>query len=286
MADQKITELPIKTSTGINLTDYLLGIDSAEGYQMLVSDIAKKIVEDYAGSTLLGVAQSVADAFGKTYNLGIATSIPNSADLNVYTDAGTFKTDANATADTLSNCPVTGITFKMTVEKIYSGNGIIQSLIAFNNPPRHFERRGLYSSNAWAFSEWLQVPTRAEINNLQSATKSFLASETFQINKNNSVTFDVPRNSEYFVILNGIDSGMRGVYFIASSSSSSNWTVEITTVYESSSPLITFNTATAKKLTVSNAHTTLNARMTVINTNGSMMGIQTAGTNSAQSESI
>ena len=62
MADQKITELPIKGVSGINLADYLLGIDAAEGYQMLISDLAKKIIEQYAGSTLAGTAQPIKDA--------------------------------------------------------------------------------------------------------------------------------------------------------------------------------------------------------------------------------
>lgn len=59
MAYQKITELPIKNASAINLADYLLGIDAADGYQMLISDLAKKIVETYAGSSLAGSAQTL-----------------------------------------------------------------------------------------------------------------------------------------------------------------------------------------------------------------------------------
>ena len=62
MADQKVTELPIKNVSGINLADYLFGIDAAEGYQMLISDLAKKIVETYAGSSLAGSSQTLKDA--------------------------------------------------------------------------------------------------------------------------------------------------------------------------------------------------------------------------------
>lgn len=62
MADQNITELPIKTNTGVASTDYMLGIDSAEGYQILVRDVAKYIVENYNGSTIAGSAQTIQSA--------------------------------------------------------------------------------------------------------------------------------------------------------------------------------------------------------------------------------
>ena len=48
MADQKITELPIKNVSGIQSADYLLGIDSAEGYQMLISSIGEYILDRLA----------------------------------------------------------------------------------------------------------------------------------------------------------------------------------------------------------------------------------------------
>ena len=74
MADQKITELPIKGTSSINLADYLLGIDSAEGYQMLISDLAKKIIEDYSGSTVAGSAQALKTALdGINTKIGSAT---------------------------------------------------------------------------------------------------------------------------------------------------------------------------------------------------------------------
>lgn len=61
MADQIITELPIKQQSGFNLNSYLLGLD-ADSYRILISDLAKKIVEDYSGSTLAGSAQAVKTA--------------------------------------------------------------------------------------------------------------------------------------------------------------------------------------------------------------------------------
>ena len=74
MADQKVTELPIKNQSAINLADYLFGIDAAEGYQMLISDLAKKIIEDFTGSTLGGSSQAL-----KTIIDAINTKIGNTA---------------------------------------------------------------------------------------------------------------------------------------------------------------------------------------------------------------
>ena len=183
MADQKITELPIKTSAGINLTDYLLGIDSAEGYQMLVSDIAKKIVEDYAGSTLLGTAQSVASALenlkGATalINSNYYTQIPNDSDLDTYVTPGVYGVASNAAAKSLSNCPVES-SFKMIVEDrttIRSDTGNYrykwQTLYHFNSTDIY--RRRLSSSDGgvtWTIvpQEWEKQPTRTEMDGTYS----------------------------------------------------------------------------------------------------------------------
>lgn len=81
MADQNITELPIKTNTGVASTDYMLGIDSAEGYQILVRDVAKYIVENYNGSTIAGSAQTIQSAVN-ALNSNLATaSTKNSGNL-------------------------------------------------------------------------------------------------------------------------------------------------------------------------------------------------------------
>lgn len=56
--EQNITALPVKTNTGVANSDYFMGIDSAEGYQILIRDLAKYIMENYNGSTLAGSAQT------------------------------------------------------------------------------------------------------------------------------------------------------------------------------------------------------------------------------------
>ena len=59
MSDQKVNELSTATPA---LTDYIMGMSGTAEYKALVSAVAKKIVEDYAGSTLAGSAQSVKSA--------------------------------------------------------------------------------------------------------------------------------------------------------------------------------------------------------------------------------
>lgn len=112
MADQKITELPIKGTSAINLADYLLGIDSAEGYQMLISDLAKKIIEDYTGSTVAGSAQAL-----KTALDGLTSSKGNKA---IWVDMGT-----------VSSLPVTklasGVTTDMVVSEAVLGTPTAQT---------------------------------------------------------------------------------------------------------------------------------------------------------------
>lgn len=64
MADQAITALPKKTYSGsskIAATDYLLGIDSAEGYQMLIQDLGEYIINRVTAS-LAGSNQTLAAA--------------------------------------------------------------------------------------------------------------------------------------------------------------------------------------------------------------------------------
>lgn len=56
MSEQAVNELSTATP---NLTDYIMGMSGTAEYKALVSAVAKKIVEDYAGSSLAGSNQSV-----------------------------------------------------------------------------------------------------------------------------------------------------------------------------------------------------------------------------------
>lgn len=170
MADQKITELQIKTSTGINLTDYLLGIDSAEGYQMLVSDIAKKIVEDYAGSTLLGQSQSIASAVNTTKTLMGAYSgaLPGTTDMNTVVAEGIYNA-SNANAKNMTNLP-SGVdaAFMLTVERCLGlgSNWLRQTLTIGASAYTTYRRYSTDGGTTW--KDWEQMPTRSEMDGAYS----------------------------------------------------------------------------------------------------------------------
>ncbi len=67
MADQNITELPVKTSNQISSTDKLLGIDLSEGYQTSVDDFGKYTIQNTT-SNLAGSNQTVASAINTLNN--------------------------------------------------------------------------------------------------------------------------------------------------------------------------------------------------------------------------
>ena len=71
MADQNITELPVKTSNQIEPTDKLLGIDLSEGYQVSMQDFGVYTVQNTA-SSLAGSTQTVASAIN-TINTNVDT---------------------------------------------------------------------------------------------------------------------------------------------------------------------------------------------------------------------
>jgi len=62
MADTTITIPDLGSLTSGQVSDLLLVTRGTTGYKMLVSDIAKTIIETYAGSSLAGSAQSVKSA--------------------------------------------------------------------------------------------------------------------------------------------------------------------------------------------------------------------------------
>lgn len=72
MADQNITELPVKTSSGMTSSDYMLGIDSAEGYQMLIKDLGDYIIRNVQVNTIAGANQTLKSALD-TLNSNLQT---------------------------------------------------------------------------------------------------------------------------------------------------------------------------------------------------------------------
>ena len=109
MADTNITIPELGSLTAGQVSDLLLVTRGTTGYKMLVSDIAKTIIETYQGSSLAGSTQSVKAALdslnsrGTLTNIGITanTDIINTQTFNAYTVgdilviSGWFKFNSN-----------------------------------------------------------------------------------------------------------------------------------------------------------------------------------------------
>lgn len=89
MAEQNITELPVKTSSGITSSDYMLGIDSAEGYQMLIKDLGDYIIRNVQVNTIAGANQTLKAALD-TLNSNKLGQIPRCKDITSYFTDGTL----------------------------------------------------------------------------------------------------------------------------------------------------------------------------------------------------
>lgn len=157
MADQAITALPKKTYSGssqIASTDYLLGIDSAEGYQMLIQDLGEYIINRVTAS-LAGSTQTLASAISALNSNLLSvrgTSIPANSDLNTYTSFGKYYANTDVIAATLSHCPTTA-SFSLYV-LAESGSQIKQMLIV-NTYVTKIHMRQRSASNTWG--EWEQI---------------------------------------------------------------------------------------------------------------------------------
>lgn len=90
-----IKERLLAAVTAIKNTDYLRVVtDDGASRKALVSDLAKQVVEGYAGSTLAGSAQSVKSAFDSLNgNRNIATALPTTA--IVQTGTVNYDSDSN-----------------------------------------------------------------------------------------------------------------------------------------------------------------------------------------------
>lgn len=274
MADQKITELPIKTSTGINLTDYLLGIDSAEGYQMLVSDIAKKIVEDYAGSTLLGRTQSVASALTQCMGLYGNTRITAGNDLNSVTDFGTYYIQSAADAGAISNTPE-GAVMRIYVTAARRDANYVQQVAYPYDKDYYYIRNGSKTGSSW--TEWIKSPSRDEV-----ATKITIPAST------TTMSFFVPNYSSHFVMLAGQNATSHAMYIV--SQPSTNYTARVSEVFRAADAVVSLAASESDNhVIVVNNESGYDLGVMVQTFKGSALTqivTQTASTNSAQGESI
>lgn len=193
MADQNITELPIKTNSGVASTDYMLGIDSAEGYQILVRDVAKYIVENYNGSTIFGSAQTVKNAFAGTLSKMQVFPVNETNGRLEYLNDATFSF-ANAVREWML---VKGVDAPTTADFWYlhtfaytkDANGHVTNgkQIAYGYGSKASEvYQRTCSSGTW--TDWEKQPTRAEITELNSNTITKPTVQTEHDDLNNLIT--------------------------------------------------------------------------------------------------
>lgn len=170
MADQNITELPVKTSSGITSSDYMLGIDSAEGYQMLIRDLGDYIIRNVQVNTIAGSNQTLKNALdtlnSNTYSLKETKTIPDNSDLNTFITEGCYSVGNNGAAS-LTHCPH-NYAFKMIVERCLDSptNWFRQTIIVGNAPSMMYRRHTINNGSTW--SNWELLPQRSEIDTLNS----------------------------------------------------------------------------------------------------------------------
>ena len=173
MADQAITALPKKTYSGsskIAATDYLLGIDSAEGYQMLIQDLGEYIINKVTAS-LAGSNQTLAAAISalnsNSYLLKGAQRIANNTNINTITTPGNYQVTFASDATTMTNLPY-GTAGILKVEKsgYASDNYVRQIYKLFDTADAVYVRSTVNGGSSW--TNWVKEPTRAEINAVSS----------------------------------------------------------------------------------------------------------------------
>lgn len=175
MADIRVNTLPEQSPS---LDDHILAIKESGSYQALVSDVAKKIIEEYAGTPLAGSNQSIANALaslgGPNNIVGASnkygwTALTNGQDLNEILTVGVYVATSNTIATSLLNCPAR-YAFKMTVESI-TGNYVRQTITAYRTATDSMMNEQWYreynpTSATWG--DWKAVPTRREITALDT----------------------------------------------------------------------------------------------------------------------
>lgn len=157
MADVYEKDLAQKSS--LTTSDFIrvVGSDNVS-YKQLVSDVAKKIIETYTGSTLAGSARSIQTAFSATVaGKGTLTSIASDTVI-INKEPGMYQVQLSADSSYLpSRYGLLTIDFNSNygVATFYLTNG--------DTYRRVFSR----NNNSW-YGAWTKLPTRAEIDALNS----------------------------------------------------------------------------------------------------------------------
>ena len=123
MADTYEKDLAQKSSLTVNDFIRVVGTDNVS-YKQLVSDVAKKIIENYTGSSLAGSSQSVKSALDALNSKLFTREWRANADLNTFTDAGVYWISQGATnAPPINWYPVVVLSRTDTIRQIAISGG-------------------------------------------------------------------------------------------------------------------------------------------------------------------
>ena len=184
MADQAITALPKKTYSGsskIAATDYLLGIDSAEGYQMLIQDLGEYIINKVT-TNLAGSNQTLVAAIS-ALNSKLLSTTGMALYLSTGTLAENIKSKCPSTCDVTFQCnsvwgqtdlPVSNTLVTVRVFR-GSGSGNVH-LEAYTIGGSIFHSHLQYNELTVSPLVWMQRPTRDEMDLALKGVKFSLSS--------------------------------------------------------------------------------------------------------------
>lgn len=142
MAETTITIPDLGSLTSGQVSDLLLVTRGTTGYKMLVSDIAKTIIETYAGSSLAGSSQSVKSALDSLNSSIVYTSTTQSE----FSDANDLRTHEGkilivvAAKSVHANVPENGILIQYRL-----GDTIVRQML-MSQTSAYFRS---YISGAW-----------------------------------------------------------------------------------------------------------------------------------------
>ena len=169
MADQNITELPVKTSSGMTSSDYMLGIDSAEGYQMLIKDLGDYIIRNVQVNTIAGANQTLKSALD-TLNSKSLTAWNSD---HVVTDFNLVKTPGSyyCNMSDVSNGPSGNWQSSHGAELLVYYRGIsarvIQVLYIYNGDGEPYEFVRMQTGES-SWGSWFKESVRTEVDTLNS----------------------------------------------------------------------------------------------------------------------
>ena len=177
MADQAITALPKKTYSGsskIAATDYLLGIDSAEGYQMLIQDLGEYIINRVTAS-LAGSNQTLAAAISALNSNMTAVPVAKYYRVTMNQDFNTLPVGfALAAAGAELHSPESsGMFYVHSYAYTINSDGTIAIGYQVANTYNVESYNQYYrkcQNGTW--SAWEQVPTRTEMDALDARVTS------------------------------------------------------------------------------------------------------------------